>query len=398
MPDINTNLAKDIQALRAPDGYLNAGIPNYDHLFGRDACVSALQLLDFDETIARSTLAVLARHQAKRQGRMNEAFPGKILHEHFPDGIKQLLAPSHGHYDILRKLYLLLFWRFPYYGSVDSGAWFIILMHRYYKKTNDETFLRELWPHALDVISWLEKRAANRPSELVAYKRTYIFGLRNQSWKDTIGSSLEPPTAMVEVQGYYYEAYNCLAELSKEVFENEHEYERFIQKAKKLKRSLNEQLWHEDTNYFALAINDNNERDMAVTSNPGHLLFTGILSSEQTKLVVKRLAQKDMQTPYGIRTLASGEPRFNTGSYQQGSVWPFDNWVIYQGLLKNGYTKEATTIKNGLLAAYKQLDEIPELYSVSTQGVLSRYPNACTIQAWSAGALINMNTQENAVL
>jgi glycogen debranching enzyme len=395
---IHKNLLNDIEALRAPDGYLNAGIPNYDHLFGRDACVSALQLLNHDPDIARSTLKTMVKYQAKHRKLMNESYPGKMLHEHFPEGTDEVISSAHGIVDKLRKLYILLLWRFPYYGSVDSGAWFIILMHRYYKKTKDEAFLREMWPAALGVIYWLEKRATNRPSGLVAYRRKYAFGLLNQSWKDTINSSLKPPTAMVEVQGYYYEAYNCLAELATDVFHNHHSSTHFTHKAQQLKKSLIELLWQDDNGYFDLAVNDHGKHDPAVTSNPGHLLFTGILSDAQVASVVSRLMADDMMTPYGIRTLSSAEVTFDATSYQEGSVWPFDNWVIYEGLRKCGYNNEAKIIKESLQAAHRELGIIPELYNVAADHTLSIHPGACTIQAWSAGALINMTSSNKPIL
>ena len=395
---IPKKLISDIDALRAPDGYLNAGIPNYDHLFGRDACVSALQLLDYDPDIARSTLQTMAKYQAKHRKLMNESYPGKMLHEHFPEGTKEVISSAHGAIDKLRKLYILSLWRFPYYGSVDSGAWFIILMHRYYKKTKDEAFLREMWPAALGVLHWLEKGATNRRNGLIAYRREYIFGLLNQSWKDTITLRLKPPTAMVEVQGYYYEAYNCMAALATDILRNSHSSEHFTRRANKLKKSLNQFLWQRDKDYFSLAINSRGECDTSITSNPGHLLFTGILSGKQTAAVVSRLMADDMLTPYGIRTMSSNEETFDPASYQQGSVWPFDNWVLHQGLHKSGYTDEANIIKDGLVAAHNELGIIPELYIVSTDHKLSTYSDACTIQAWSAGALINMTSSDKLVL
>jgi glycogen debranching enzyme len=395
---IKDTLTQDIDALRSPDGYLNAGIPNYDHLFGRDACISALQLLDFDPTIAHSTLKTMVRYQATRRQLMHESYPGKMLHEHFPGGTKQLLSSARGLTDKLRKLYVLALWRFPYYGSVDVGAWFIILLHRYFKKTGDEALLREMWPAALGIVHWLDNRAANRPSGLIAYRRNYIFGLLNQSWKDTINATVRPPTVMVEVQGYYYEAYNCLAELAAEVFHNSDDSECFARRAQQLKDSLNHYLWREEMGYFSLAINDHDKRDDTITSNPGHLLFTGILSREQAESVVSRLMVDDMLTPYGVRTLSSAEQSFDATSYQQGSVWPFDNWVLYQGLLKLGYTSEAAIIKDGLFTAYRQLGHIPELYCVSKDNRLTSYPEACTIQAWSAGGLLNILTREKPVL
>lgn len=397
--ELKESLATDIDDLRAPEGYLRAGFPNYNHLFGRDACVSALQLLEYDDDIARCTLLILAYYQAKKRGLRNEAFPGKIAHEHFPGGFTQIMSAFLNDTDIFRKLYIVLLWRFPYYGTVDAGAWFIILLHRYYKKTGDEQFLREMWSAAEGVSTWLNADAISRVNGLVTFRQKYIFGLRNQSWKDTTGPTLEPPVATLEVQGYYYEAYRCLAELSLSVFKDSAATARYLHNAEKIKTSLNEFLWYKKANYFSLATNDAGERDETVTSNPGHLLFTGILSKEQADGVVRRLMSEDLWTPYGIRTLSTLDKEFDANSYQQGSVWPFDNWVTYQGMLKAGYEAEAEKIKDGLFAAHEEFGGIPELYTVSKSGHrLGEQRDACRVQAWSAGALMNMLVSKKPVL
>ena len=105
-------------------------------------------------------------------------------------------------------------------------------------------------------------------------------------------------------------------------------------------------------------------------------------------MTVDRLFQDDMRTPYGIRTHAESNFDFNPMSYHLGSIWPHDNWIIAQGLKKYGYEKEYQKIKRGLLDAYSELGEIPELYAV-TDGKIERIPVACSPQAWASGALLN---------
>lgn len=392
-------LAADIDKLRAPKGYLNAGIPNYNHLFGRDACISALQLLTYDSSIAKQTLHVMARYQATKRGVRNEAYPGKLLHEHYPDGLSQKLISLVRDTDKLRKLYTLLLWKFPYYGTIDAGAWFIILLHRYFKKTADEKMLRAMWPVALKIINWLESNACDSATNLVMYHRTYPFGLRNQSWKDTLTAGLKTPLAVVEVQGYYFEAYNCLAELAETVYKDETRAAEFKRGAQRLQAACQNLFWNEQMNYVSLAVNAGGERDDSVASNAGHLLFGGIMDKDQTEHIVKRLMDRDMWTPFGVRTLSSEDKLFDAHSYQQGSVWPFDNWVIYQGLLKNGYRTESENIRQGFFAAYEKLGVVAELYIVEkdSEKVL-RHPEACTVQAWSTGAMMDMITSDEPVL
>src|SRR5580658_7234584 len=83
---IRAQLIEQLKQLRTTAGYYNAGIPNYEHLFGRDSCISALEVLHFDDEPARATLDVLAEFVGKRQALWREEYRGKILHEHYPGG------------------------------------------------------------------------------------------------------------------------------------------------------------------------------------------------------------------------------------------------------------------------------------------------------------------------
>ncbi len=95
---------------------------------------------------------------------------------------------------------------------------------------------------------------------------------------------------------------------------------------------------------------------------------------------------------WGIRTLASGEARYNPMSYHNGSVWPHDNAVIAMGLARYGLKAEAERLFGGLFdaALYVDLRRLPELFC----GFARRrgqgptfYPVACSPQAWAATAL-----------
>ena len=160
---------------------------------------------------------------------------------------------------------------------------------------------------------------------------------------------------------------------------------------KRLKKEFNEKFWMENKHFFAFALDGNKEQKKAITSNPGHLLFTGIIGKEEADTVVQRLFQEDMWTPYGIRTHSMREPDYNPLSYHLGSVWPHDNWIIAQGLKALGYGKEYEKIKTALIAAYEILGCIPEFYGVVAGKITTKTEqNACCPQAWAAGSLLNL--------
>ena len=147
--------------------------------------------------------------------------------------------------------------------------------------------------------------------------------------------------------------------------------------------------------FFALALNGKKEQVKLITSNPGHCLFTGIVSDDKRDQLVRRLFQDDLWTPYGIRTHSTVSPGFDPRSYQRGSIWPHDNWIIYFGLRAYGYYDYAEKIKNALLAAYRELGRIPELYGY-VDGKITPLKNSCYPQAWATGALLNMLRPEKA--
>ena len=82
--EILKKLFKEIEILKNKKyGFLNAGIPKYKRLFGRDSLISAWQLFNIDHRIAKNTLIkILARYQRKKIDPERDEEPGKILHKH----------------------------------------------------------------------------------------------------------------------------------------------------------------------------------------------------------------------------------------------------------------------------------------------------------------------------
>ena len=79
---------------------------------------------------------------------------------------------------------------------------------------------------------------------------------------------------------------------------------------------------------------------MSVASNPGHLLWSGIVPPERAGRVVHGCWSRHVEG-WGIRTLSATHPAYNPYSYQNGSVWPHDNSLIALGFSRYGFAKEA---------------------------------------------------------
>lgn len=378
---IKKHLLNDVKKLEDSDGYIMAGYPAFLGLFGRDSLITSWQFLEHNPLIARNTLITLQKFQGKKNDAGTGEEPGKILHEYYKSDI------SKSWWDAYKSNVEWLTPGIPVYFSVDSTLLYVIVAAEYINKEHDYPFYQVIYQSLLDALQWATKQGKNK--ELyISYGpdvKKIGWGLQNQAWKDSESYKITPPVYMVEVQGYLYAAINAVAKLDN----NEHP-----PIVNKLKKKFNKEFWIKERQYYAMALDGHLDQADEVTSNPGHLLFTGILTRRREKAVVKKLFSDELWTPYGIRTHSTDSPLFDQYSYHLGSVWPHDNWVIAQGLKKCGYEHEYNLIKEALYKAYDDLGCIPEYYGVSLNHKLLKLP-ACYPQAWASGALLNFVLEDN---
>lgn len=377
---IKRKVLNELRQLKDRKGFLRAGLPRFNRLFGRDSLISAWQLLDKNPGISQATLEILSQEQGKVINEEREEEPGKIIHET----------------DLGKNWHPEKYFPFPYYGSVDATPLFLILFSFYCKKTKDIKFLNNHWENILKAINWLEEYGDKDKDLFLEYqkKSPYPKARFHQGWKDCPDDCLkiEPPVAIVEAQGYQYLALKETAQLA-EIKKDWDLADKLGERAWELKKKFNQDFWMEDKNYFALALDGKKQQRKAITSNPGHLLFTGILRNEKIDFVVKGLFQKDLFTSFGIRAHSVLEPDFNPLSKNLGSIWPHDNWIIAQGLKKLGYKKEEQKIKKAILLAYEKIGYLPEFYGVVDGKItLEMEKSPCYPQSWSSGALLNFLT------
>ncbi len=389
MKDIPNGLAMDISSLRSKDGYLYAGIPNFLGLFGRDSAISAWQLLDYDIDIAKFTLKALAGMQGRALNESNGEEPGKILHEYYPNYTDRSWFLEH------KGKVKWLEIGTPVYFSVDSTPLFLILYCEYLRRSKDAGFARALAPNAKAAAKWITDYGIVKFLLRYTKARSTDAGLLSQSWKDGFGNALEglkSPAAIIEVQGYAYLALKMFSEAMKSV-DPGYDTTIFTKAAQNIKQRMSK-FWVIEGDYYALGLDGDGKQINKVTSNPGQLLLSGILEKNEADNVVRRLFQPDLITPYGLRTHSMLEKDYDQYSYQRGSVWPHDNWMIAQGLLRMGYKMEYELIKESLLKAYNELGCAPEFYGVNNDGSLIKIarmnPMPCIPQAWTAGAFVNL--------
>jgi glycogen debranching enzyme len=161
-----------------------------------------------------------------------------------------------------------------------------------------------------------------------------------------------------------------------------------------VRRMVEDRFWLPEEGYYAQALDEQKRPVMAISSNPGHLLYCELPSPERGRLVAARLRQPDLDSGWGVRTLAASMATYNPMSYHNGSVWPHDNSLIAAGLGRYGEIGGLERIASALFTAAEHLPDhrLPELYcgfprneDAAADGPI-QYPVSCRPQAWAAGA------------
>ncbi|GAB3905755.1 hypothetical protein GCM10027612_75870 [Microbispora bryophytorum subsp. camponoti] len=215
-----------------------------------------------------------------------------------------------------------------------------------------------LLPHMEAALGWLADYADPDGDGFVEYIDTSDRGLANQGWKDSgdsirfrDGSQAKPPIALVEVQGYAYEAARNAASLL-DAF-GRPGAERWNAHADALAERFRARFWVDGPHgrFPALALDTDKRPVDALTSNIGHLLGTGLLSEAESAQVARLLAAPMMSGGYGLRTMSSGDGGFSPLSYHCGSIWAHDTAIVLGGLARAGFAAQAAGLAEGLLAA-----------------------------------------------
>jgi glycogen debranching enzyme len=285
----------------------------------------------------------------------------------------------------------------PYFGAADATPLFLILLDEYERWSGDLAFVRDLESEARAALDWIDNFADKDGDGYIEYQRKLETGLENQCWKDSWNSILfadgtnsKLPRATCEIQGYAYDARRRAARLARVAWDDAQLADRLERDAEELKRRFNRDYWLSERGYFALAIDGDGRKVDALTSNIGHLLWSGIVDDDKIPSCVQHLMSDQLFSGWGVRTMATSAGGYNPVGYHIGTVWPHDNSFIAWGLTRAGYRTEAARIALGILnAATFFNNRLPEAfagYPRSRTHYPVEYPTACSPQAWATGA------------
>ncbi len=366
-----------IEAVLSEDGWPFASAPpvepgdpgRFHALFGRDALITALQLLPSRPEIARATLHALAARQGRREDPGTLEAPGKIGHEFRDAPPESFVAagwPDAG--------------EFRYYGTADATAWFLVVL-----AASGETGLEDAGRAAA---GWVAQTLDAGDGLVRHAPGTFAGGLAQQGWRDTIdaaadaggggyvradGSNPRAPLADADTQAVTVAALRAARGLTGDPG--------WTRRERALRALISERYGPE---VMALEAGDVPVRGAG--SQLGWLLWADALEPEAARDAAARLCEPDVLTEFGLRTLAASDPNFAPDAYHRGAVWPFDSWLGWGGLRAAGRKDDAERVRTGVLAALDRLGRAPELYAVERDGTLAPIALANRVQAWTIGA------------
>jgi predicted glycogen debranching enzyme len=292
----------------------------------------------------------------------------------------------------------------PEYNTADATLWFFEAVQAYLEYTGDFGFVREqLYPVLRDIIAWHERgtRYGIRMDAdgLLAAGEPGV----QLTWMDAkVGNWVVTPRQgkPVEIQALWYNALRIMEDLAQR-FGEESESGHYAEVADQVADNFPKLFWNWSEGCLYDVV-DGEHRDASIRPNQiiALSLYHRMLSEAQSALVLDTV-QRNLLTPYGLRTLAPSDPQYKgrydgdpgsrDGAYHQGTVWPWLMGPFIKAYLEvHGRTSTAIGQAADFLselASFIQnegVGQLPEVFD----GDAPHRPGGCIAQAWSVAELL----------
>jgi predicted glycogen debranching enzyme len=288
------------------------------------------------------------------------------------------------------------------YHTADATLWYFHAIEKYLAATGDRDTLRQLLPKLINVVDHHVRGTrfgiGMDPADGLLREGAEGYQL---TWMDAkVGDWVVTPRRgkPVEINALWYNALRLLENWVREEHSDE-QAEHYNELATRVYESFNRRFWYEEGGYLYDVLDGEGGNDASLRPNQlfSFSLSYPVLEPTRWKDVLD-VVQKQLVTPYGLRSLGPGHPdykpqyygdlRSRDAAYHQGTVWawligPFiDAWLRV-------YPDDFEKARNLLEAFAAHLGEacigsINEVFDADQPFI----PRGCVAQAWSVAEVL----------
>ncbi len=337
-------------------GYRTSGTsqrPGFAWFFGRDSFWTSFALNSVgDFATTRTALEFISKFQRE---------DGKIPHE-----ISQGAS------------FVNWFKDYPYgYASADATPLYIIAANDYVVRSGDVEFARQKWDSL-----WKAYQFLRSTYDAQNFPQNFGFG---HGWVE--GGPLLPVKTEFYQSGLGLQAVRALANLAALVGKNDASRE-LMAAFDRQRPVFNQAFWSAEKHAYAFALDQQNRRVDELSVLTTVPMWFGLTDEDKSEATIRRLAEPDHQTDWGMRIISNRSPLYNGAGYHFGSVWPlFTGWAsVGEYRYHQAFPAYENLRANALLALDGSLGHVAEVLSGDYYQPLStNSPH----QIWSAAMVVS---------
>ncbi len=289
------------------------------------------------------------------------------------------------------------------YNTADATLWYFHALYSYMRASGDDEIMAEVFPSLVDIMDWHFR--GTRFGIHVDPKDGLLFAGREGSqvtWMDARvnGCPVTPRIGKpVEINALWFNALNLMASWAGYARSSGDFY---MHAAERCRISFRRRFWNEDAGCLFDVVDGPAGDDPSI--RPNQILAVSLpyspLDSRQRKSVVD-IAERELLTPYGLRTLSPGDPSYvgeyhggpaeRDRVYHQGTVWPWllgpyadAHYRVYRD--RNYIARLLRPFRKHLLEA--GVGAVSEIFD----GDAPHKPAGCISQAWSTAEILRIYT------
>ena len=298
----------------------------------------------------------------------------------------------------------------PQYNTVDATLWYFHAVSAYVEASGDHELLRDLFPVLLDLIEWHRRgtRFGIKVDKEDGLLRAGEVG-GQLTWMDAkIGDRVITPRIgkPVEINALWHFALASMARWA-QILSEQRVAKEFERNAAQVARAFAHAFWCEARGYLYDVVDtpegelDTRGRHVDASLRPNQILAvslgTKLLDARRARAVVDACG-RELLTPVGLRTLATGDPRYvgmyqggpeaRDAAYHQGTVWA---WLLGPFALAHHRVYQDVNYALSLLAGLAPhlsegcLGTIGEIFD----GDAPHAPRGAFAQAWSVAQTLS---------